>query len=174
MGWELKKQKKKLKNSLDYLFTIPDFRINETVFRLITGLKTRARKKIILQTRLLENKLFEYAMSGNVSSFYQDEIKSREALSYPPFSILIKLSREDKNLSALETEEKKAIKFLGEFSPQAFPAYRQKIRNQFRWNILLKIEPVLIESKIGGERLRSVLEQLSGMWHISVDPNSII
>ncbi|OGF82173.1 hypothetical protein A3B18_01850 [Candidatus Giovannonibacteria bacterium RIFCSPLOWO2_01_FULL_46_13] len=156
--------------SLDYLFSIPDFRINETIFRLISELKSKATKKIILQTRLSENKLLADAIAGNVSSFYQEEIKAREDFSYPPFTRLIKLSREDKNLSLLQAEEKKVMETLKGSNPISFPAFHERLKNRYRWNILLKLQP----KKWPEENLRSLLEKLGPMWQISVDPDSII
>src|SRR3989339_865761 len=72
--------------SIDNLFTIPDFRINETIFRLIIELKQRAKRKFILQTRLNDNNLIKDAVSGNISGFYQDEIEARKNFGYPPFT----------------------------------------------------------------------------------------
>ena len=160
--------------SLDNLFTIPDFRINETIFRLVSELKYRAEKRFILQTRLSGNKLLQDAVSGNLSSFYQDEIESRKALGYPPFVKIIKLSAENKNLSLLNGEEKKAMLALKNYNPISFPAFREKINGNYRWNILLKISGHPTGSGWPDDKLRSLLESLSRVWQVSVDPESII
>lgn len=156
--------------SVDNLFTIPDFRINETIFRLVAELKSRAKKKFILQTRLDANKLIEDAVSGNLAEFYRDEVEARKNFGYPPFVTMIKLSSENKNLSQLKKDDGTALLALKDYNPISFPAFREKIKGRYRWNILLKIAD-------GGwpdGKLRDILENLSPIWQISVDPESII
>ncbi len=156
--------------SIDNLFTIPDFRINETIFRLIIELKSRAKRKFILQTRLKDNKLIKDAVSGNISGFYQDEIEARKNFGYPPFTTVIKLSYESKDLSSLKKEGEKALSVLKDFDPISFPAFHEKINGLYRRNILLKIPD-------GGrtdDKLQLLLKNLSGIWQVSVDPESII
>ena len=156
--------------SLDYLFSIPDFRINETIFRLVGELKSRAKKKFILQTRLEDHKVLSDALAGNISSFYQEEIKSRDELGYPPFSKLIKLVREDRNLSLIKNEEQKILEVLQLYKPASFPAFHEKLKNKYRWNILLKLPP----HKWPDETLRNILANIHPAWQIVVDPDSII
>jgi len=156
--------------SIDNLFTIPDFRINETIFRLIIELKQRAKRKFILQTRLNDNKLIKDAVSGNISGFYQDEIEARKNFGYPPFTTVIKLSYESRDLGSLKKEGEKALSVLKDFDPISFPAFHEKINGLYRRNILLKIS----NSGRTDDKLQPLLENLSGIWQVSVDPESII
>ena len=156
--------------SIDNLFTIPDFRINETIFRLIIELKQRAKKKFILQTRLNDNKLIKDAVSGNISGFYQDEIEARKNFGYPPFAAVIKLSYGSKDLGSLKKEGEKALSVLKDYNPISFPAFHEKINGLYRRNILLKIS----NSGRTDDKLQPLLENLSGIWQVSVDPESII
>lgn len=160
--------------SLDYLFTIPDFRINEAIFRLISELKSKARRKLILQTRIGRSQLLANAISGNLSGFYQDEIQSREKFFYPPFVKVIKLTLEDKNYSRLKEKEQKASTLLKNWNPISFPAFHEKLKGFWRWNIILKIPPAPPAGGWPDENLASLLENLSPAWHIVVDPDSII
>ena len=156
--------------SIDNLFTIPDFRINETIFRLIIELKQRAKRKFILQTRLNDNKLIKDAVSGNISGFYQDEIEARKNFGYPPFAAVIKLSYGSKDLGSLKKEGEKALSVLKDYNPISFPAFHEKINGLYRRNILLKIS----NSGRTDDKLQPLLENLSGIWQVSVDPESII
>ncbi len=165
--------------SLDHLFTIPDFKMAERIFRLITELKGKTRKKMLLQTRFLENSLLTSALGGNISQFYQAEIKERETFSYPPFSRLVKLKREDANLPRLKTEAARVSLLLKPYAPSSSAAFLEKIKNKYRWNIVLKVAPKVL-TREGPEvwpknrELFSLLQKLAVSWEIIVDPKSII
>lgn len=156
--------------SVDNLFTIPDFHINESIFRLINALRSFSPKKLILQTRMPDNKLFSDALSGNISNFYQDEISAREKFFYPPFSIIIKLTREDKNSASIETEEAKAQQILKEYNPISFSPLFEMVNKLHRKNILIKIAA----NQWPDPKLASILENLSQIWEIRINPESII
>ena len=80
--------------SLDILFALPDFRMRENILRKLMQLKELTSEKMIIQTRLPREKTFSYITSGNLADFYRDELAEREHFNYPPFSILIKITRE--------------------------------------------------------------------------------
>ncbi len=157
--------------SLDHLFTIPDFRMSERIFRLITALKEKTRKKIVLQSRFPQHPLLLASLSGNISQFYQAEIKEREALKYPPFSALVKLERTDGDRSRLKAQAEKAAGFLGAFRPLSSPSFAEKIKNKYRWNIVLKVPP---GAWTKNQEFRRRLEALQGSWDIVVDPQSLL
>ncbi len=80
--------------SLDPLFSIPDFGINEKIFYLVSRLKEITEEKLMIQTRNIGKDVFTLASTGNVLDFYRNEISERNELFYPPFSIFIKVSNE--------------------------------------------------------------------------------
>lgn len=92
--------------TLDSLFSIPDFRINEKVMGIILSLRSIALKKILVQTRRPEEKIFDYALKGNVSDFYRDEIAERKRFGYPPFNTFIKITLEGNKLETRAKMEK--------------------------------------------------------------------
>ncbi|MBI2610303.1 primosomal protein N' [Candidatus Giovannonibacteria bacterium] len=157
--------------TLDHLFTLPDFRMNEKIFRLITELKSRTIKKMILQTRLDEGDLLEDALQGNISNFYRRELEERRTLFYPPFSRLIKLSLEGNNLIQIKQSAQKVLETLRAYDPLSFPAFLEKIKGRHRWNILIKTAPGEFSKDLN---LRAILKNLRGVWDIAVDPESII
>lgn len=77
--------------SLDSLFAVSDFHINERIFYLITSLRQLASKKFMLQTRNANKEVLDYAVVGNILDFYRAEIRERHELTYPPYSIFIKV-----------------------------------------------------------------------------------
>lgn len=103
--------------SLDSLFSIPDFFINERIFYLIVRLREIASERFILQTRNAGAQILEFAGAGNILDFYRTELSEREELRYPPFSIFVKASIEGDP----ETLQKKAaflLSLFARFDPQ--------------------------------------------------------
>ena len=168
----------------DSLFTFPDFHTNENAFSLIsqaigrTG-RTGARYagKAIIQTYHPENQIIRWASEKDYLKLYNYEIKERKALSYPPFSQIIKLTYKDFSLSAVQKETERIFVKLNEangndsiqiYPPQA--PYYPKIRKRYQIQIILKIKnqtdlPSALEAE---------LKSLPAGWHIDVDPISII
>jgi primosomal protein N' len=78
--------------SADALFSIPDFSINERIFYLVSRLREISEKEIIIQTRNIGKLVLTWASAGNILDFYKAEIAERGELTYPPFSLFIKIS----------------------------------------------------------------------------------
>ncbi|MSR87983.1 MAG: hypothetical protein EXS69_02365 [Candidatus Zambryskibacteria bacterium] len=78
--------------SVDALFSIPDFGINERIFYLVSRLREMTEKWSIIQTRNIKQQVLAWANQGNIIDFYQNEMEERESLLYPPFSIFIKIT----------------------------------------------------------------------------------
>lgn len=158
--------------SVDPLFTLPDFRINEKIFQLLIKLKSLAKKKFYIQTKMPEQKVFEEAMRGNISGFYRAEIESRKESSYPPFSLLIKITGENKNKPKLKKDMDELEKRLAKWNPISYSAFTPKIKDKYIWNILLKIGPETWPT--GQKELREILSSLPPAWKINVDPESLL
>lgn len=108
--------------SLDALFSIPDFRMNERVFSLTTALRLLASQTFLLQSRNVESRSLLCASRGNIIDFYREELEKRRAFNYPPFSILIKLSLEGRS-DIIAREMDSIIKQLSPFEVSVFPAF---------------------------------------------------
>lgn len=75
---------------------IPDFRAAERTFSLITQVAGRAGRffpdgKVIVQTYSPENPAIYFACHSQAQKFYSEEVELRKALSFPPFSRLLRL-----------------------------------------------------------------------------------
>ncbi|MBI2086896.1 MAG: hypothetical protein HYT69_01870 [Candidatus Zambryskibacteria bacterium] len=77
--------------SVDALFSIPDFGINERIFYLVSRLREMTQKESVVQTRNIGKQVLAWAAQGNIIDFYLSEIAERESLLYPPFSVFIKI-----------------------------------------------------------------------------------
>ena len=151
--------------SVDALFALPDFRINEKIFHLLLKLRSLAKKTFLIQFRLPRPGLFENVIRGNISGFYKEEIENRKQFQYPPFKLLIKITREGKNKLEIKKEIEAVKKLLKEWNPVVYPAFISKVKNTYIWNILLKVDP---------EAWPFPLPPLPPAWKIDVDPETLL
>ena len=101
----------------DTLLNIPDFRSNEHTYHLLSQVSGRAGRsnlegKVIIQTYNLDNYSINYSKYHNYVGFYEEEMKIRKLLKYPPycFLALIKIGSKTYELSKLESQ--KICKFI--------------------------------------------------------------
>lgn len=178
--------------SIDPLFTLPEFRINERIFYLLLRLRAMAKKTFLAQTRMADKTVFQHALRGNVSGFYKEEIENRKLFNYPPFKLLIKLIKESGNEKALDRETQEVEKVLEEWKPSAYKAFIPKVKNLLRQYILIKVDPkdwppnisktenqedeemVSPVQKRDYERLYKILASLSSSWKVDIDPESLL
>ena len=139
---------------------------------------------MIIQTYNPDNFSITYSKEQNYEKFYNAEINIRKQLKYPPFCDIILFSI----VSSKENEIEQAVKFLYNdivkvlskntliYKPQ--PAPIDKIKNTYRWRIILKcrfgnniidlINQVLNDFQKNKKRF--------GSTNVSVDvnPNSLV
>jgi primosomal protein N' (replication factor Y) len=155
--------------SMDTFFSIPDFRINERVLNIILKMRAITDRNLIIQTRDINQKVFEYAVRGNLIDFFKDEIEDRKKFGYPPFSTLIKISilGTKNELSTL------AEKFQKDIEPDEvdiFPAFVPQTKGKFAINGLIKIP----DGEWPKPELISKLKNLPMNFSVNVDPESLI
>ncbi len=89
----------------DQTLRFPDFRAEERTFSLITqlagrtgrgadaglGIAPRARGRVLVQTLAPEARSIVFASRHDADGFLADELTRRKALSYPPYSSLIRI-----------------------------------------------------------------------------------
>ncbi len=76
----------------DTLLHLPDFRSGERTWQIINALRGLAGENFIVQTYNPENQIIRYIAQNDWKSFYQEELETRKALGYPPFSQIVKLT----------------------------------------------------------------------------------
>ncbi len=139
----------------DLSLNFPDFRAGERTFQLLAQVSGRAGRgaspgRVILQTYNPDHFSIMAAKNQDFNSFFDQEMRFRKALNYPPFSrmIQLKISGKDK----LKTKEQALnlgdlCKGLKATSPSDYDSIEimgpieasfAKIANRFRWQILLK------------------------------------
>ncbi len=128
---------------------IPDFRAAEQTFQLLSQVAGRAGRgvvdgEVIIQTSLPENSTIQYASTHDFKSFFNDELASREAFNYPPFSQLAKIILcGDNDQQVLEQAEKVRLAIIKQL-PTSFevlpvvPSGHAKIKDKFRFQFLVR------------------------------------
>lgn len=131
----------------DMLLHIPDYRSAERTFQQLVQVSGRSGRnspgEVVLQTHLPENYSILNASKADYLSFYKEEIKNREALSYPPFSEIIKLSIKTKDieegLKVAELKRQEILKIQSKKNEVFMsPALKPKQNNYYHWNIIIK------------------------------------
>ena len=136
----------------DGSLNIDDFRANERTFQILTQVAGRAGRekekgRVIIQTYNPDNFSIECAKKQDYKLFYNTEITLRKQLKYPPFCdiIVIGFTSTDENEVIKSAQQihlylkNRVIKEnIGIILYKALPAPIDKIKNKFRWRILVK------------------------------------
>lgn len=142
----------------DRIIHFPEFRASERAFQLLTQVSGRAGRradkpgKVLIQTGNPGQDLLKKIVIGDYKGMYATEIQERENYNYPPFSRLIRLivkHSDDRTAKrAAELLAKKLTDELGKsrvLGPQ--PPLVERIRNQYLFEILIKLEREKINFK---------------------------
>ena len=138
--------------SADGSLNIDDYRASERTFDILVQVAGRAGREnlqgnVIIQTYNPDNYSIQYAKKQNYDEFYNVEIKLRNQLRYPPFCDIImfgisgeveeKVSKTAEMLykNLKEKIEKEEI-IANVLKP--LPAPIDKIKNRYRWRIIIK------------------------------------
>lgn len=131
---------------------IDDYRANERTFQILTQVAGRAGRgkdkgQVIIQTYNPDAFCIQYAKQQDYKIFYNTEIQLRKQLRYPPFCDIILIGISSKSYKELEIISNKIYENLKEkiekqnlkimlYKP--VPAPVDKIKNKYRWRIIIK------------------------------------
>ncbi|GAB3689694.1 primosomal protein N' [Spirosoma flavus] len=135
----------------DRLIHFPDFRATERAFQMLTQVSGRAGRRagrqgtVLIQTNNPQQPILQKIITNDYKGLYEEEIQERQDFNYPPFSRLIKLtvrhadkitsSKAAQRLADELTDALGSSRVLGPEEPLV-----ERIRNQFLFDILIKIE----------------------------------
>jgi len=171
--------------SADTSLTIPDFRASERTFQLIVQVAGRAGRadlpgQVVVQTLHAEEPAIQYASVHDYDGFAAWELPLREQANLPPFSRLVRfLARHakveraraaaDALAAALRTHLPDGLTLWG-----PMPAGVFKIRDQFRFQILLVTDrPGLVQRALAG-RMEAITRDLHAELIADVDPVNLV
>ena len=155
--------------SLDSLFSIPDFRIQEKILHILMRIRSLTTRDFIVQTRKDDEKVFEYGLKGNMGDFYRNTLEERERFNYPPYSTLIKLTLEG-NKDNIVKEMEIARDILDPYEIEVFPAFTHTVRGKYVLHGLIRLGT----DKWIDKTLLGKLQSLSPMISVKIDPENLL
>ena len=131
---------------------IEDYRANEKTFQILTQVAGRAGReklpgKVIVQTYNPDNFAIECSKKQDYNIFYETEIELRKQLKYPPFCDIISVGLTDTDENKIKIISAKLYKSINELIKKyklgvmiykPLPCPIDKIKNKYRWRIILK------------------------------------
>ena len=180
--------------SADSSLNFPDFRAGERTFQLLTQVAGRAGRgdiagEVIIQTFNPRHYSIEASRKQAYSLFYEEEVKFRKELNYPPFSRLINFRMEGTSrkkaadfsdrLGALahsllrkEGRFRDGIELLG---PAAAPW--EKIKGKYRFQMVVKGSSLTLLRGFASRLISRAPEMIKGSgvaFSVDVDPVSLL
>ena len=155
--------------SLDSLFALPDFRIQEKILHMLIRMRALTTKSFMVQTRKSDEKVFEYGLKGNMSDFYKNVIEERKKFNYPPFTTLIKITLEGKK-DVIVKEMESVQDILDPFEIEIFPAFTHTVRGNYVLHGLIRVP----HDKWPNDDLIGKIKALSPAIIVKVDPDSLL
>ena len=158
--------------SIDSLFAIPDFRMSERIFAMILGLREKTAKTLLIQTRLDDREVLEYATQGNLSGFIKQELSLRKSFLYPPYGTIIKITLRGKK-EDIPGQMERAKQFLGESSLLVPPTMSRDLKGLYRMHALIKL-PEHVWGTESTATLRTKLLALPRQFTIEINPDHLL
>lgn len=166
----------------DRIIHFPEFRATERAFQMLTQVSGRAgrrggrRGRVLIQTNNPQQLILQKIIDNDYKGLYDEEIQERQNFNYPPFSRLIKLrvrhpeqhisKQAAERLAAELTDTLGSSRVLGPEQPLV-----ERIRNQFLYDILIKIERGPVNMKAVKEFIRDRINDIltdKGLRQVSV------
>ncbi|HKR02807.1 MAG TPA: primosomal protein N', partial [Pyrinomonadaceae bacterium] len=136
--------------SVDAGLALPDFRSAERTFQLITQVAGRAGRgdrtgRVLIQTYHPNHYALKHACAQDYAGFYDEEIRYRKSLNYPPFVALASLLVHGEDLTRTQATAAELKKALEEANTDRVcrvlgpaPAPLARLRGEHRIQILIK------------------------------------
>ncbi len=133
----------------DTILNLPDFRSNEKTYQLISQVAGRAGRgekkgKVIIQTFNKDNYSISYAKMHDYLGFFNEEIKIRKNLKYPPYFFLSLLKISGKDFNETLNQSKKIGNYIRKNKSEDMivlgpsVASVSKINNIYYFQIIIK------------------------------------
>ena len=158
--------------SIDSLFAIPDFRMNERIFSMILSLREKTKNTLYVQTRLDDRATLEHATTGKLMEFVTQELALRKAFSYPPYGTIIKITLRGKK-EIIPQEMDRAKQFLNDYTLLIPPTMSRDKKGFYRMHALIKL-PEGIWGTQTTEALTQKLRTLPHQFTIEVNPEHLL
>ena len=136
--------------SVDAGLALPDFRSAERTFQLITQVAGRAGRgsragRVLIQTYHPKHYALKHACAQDYAGFYEEEIRYRKSLNYPPFVALASLLVHGEDFTRAQTTAAELKRALEEANTDRAcrilgpaPAPLARLRGEHRIQLLIK------------------------------------
>jgi primosomal protein N' (replication factor Y) len=134
--------------SADALMSFPDFRVNERAYQTLHQVSGRTGRKnnngaVMIQALNIKNSTLQWFLRQDIDAFYDEELKFRQTLLYPPFARLIHVEIKHKNLQtaidAANWLQQKLYPALGKFVLGPSKPAIDRVKNYYIRELLIKI-----------------------------------
>jgi primosomal protein N' (replication factor Y) len=175
----------------DLSLNLPDFRAAERTFQLLSQVAGRSGRgddpgRVLIQTFAPDHYAIQYLINHDYKGFFEAETEFRRALNYPPFSRLVGLRLDGPKMEEVEKQAKTLAGKLRESRARVpnyceqievlgpAPAPIEKLRNRYRWQLLLKGKQSSILLEFANQSRRFAPRSRHVRLHIDVDPYSML
>jgi primosomal protein N' (replication factor Y) len=174
--------------SVDTGLGLPDFRSSERTFQLLTQVAGRAGRgdkegRVLIQTYYPDHYVLKHASKQDFEGFFEEELKYRRNLAYPPFTAVASFLIHHKDLGKAEEISQSlrdainrhntshACRVLG-----PAPAPLSRLKDEYRIQLVLKsenrkvlrnlVDSAISDAEKSGLELRNVI--------LEIDPISLL
>ncbi|MEX0668318.1 MAG: primosomal protein N' [Candidatus Saccharimonadales bacterium] len=156
---------------------IPDLYSNEKTYQLLhqvigrSGRRANQPSKVILQTYSPDHRAIKLATEHKFDQFIEEELQERQALGYPPYRYLLKLTCKRKTQSGAQKAARELAKKIETQYPKIFlrgpaPSWQETKAGYWYWHI------VLTSNK--RSNLLQVMKELPANWRADIDPVDLL
>jgi primosomal protein N' (replication factor Y) len=173
--------------SADHTLSFPDFHSAERTFQLLSQMSGRAGRgdlpgEVIVQTYYPEHYCLKFVALHDYEGFYEKEMRFRQFMHYPPFTVLANILVRDKNLESAA----KSINCLGDLANQYADEHMRilgptfsplaRIKSEHRFQLVVKAKSRARLRELVRRCLRLGAEQGVELRkvHIDIDPVSLM
>lgn len=156
---------------------IPDYTTNERIFQQLYQVAGRVGRHtdsntIIIQTYNSDSAFIKSIQQRNWHNFYSGEQHTRRQYNFPPFTHLLVLKNDYASQKAAQVSAQKfideLIKIKGVEPLGPVPAFYERVRGRWRWQIVIK--------STDRKKLQTIAKNLpkTGKWSFDLDPASLL
>ncbi len=156
--------------SADTFLYLPDFNSAERTWQLLKKITNLSEHNVIIQTYNTDNQVIK-SFENDDDKFYQNELKNRQDLEYPPFLELIKFIYSDKDKNKCLSETKRIYKLIQTISNKSSiitPLY-PFLQGKWRMYIIVKFDP----SK-DSDKINNIIKKIPDNWIIDRNPFNLL
>ena len=164
----------------------PDFRASEKTFQMLTQVAGRAGRKdslgeVVIQTYYPKEAGIVCAREHDFEAFYQEEIKDRKVLEYPPFSRLARIILQGEFEALVKSNIKKVAETVSGLGGNVLtvlgpsPGVLARLKKVYRYSILIKSRsPKKLQNTLSHVRKRYNKLPNGVKLIVDVDPTNML